>query len=63
MKKKIDKWSDNMPIKKQVDVLANFLMNYFPRRIGDDGSEGAIECAVKLLGEYYKKRYPPYINS
>ena len=40
---------DNLPIEKQIDLLATYLMKEFG---GPIKSEGAIEMAVRLLEEY-----------
>ena len=44
---------DNIPIRKQIDLLATYLMRNFDDKIGNEGvGEGAIEMAVRLLEEY-----------
>lgn len=35
----------------QIDRLARFLLEKFPDEPGRKGSEGAIECAMRLLAE------------
>ena len=40
---------DNTPLEKQVEELAQFLMDEFG---GPKESEGAIEMAIRLLNEY-----------
>jgi len=43
---------DNIPTQKQVDLLAQFLIENFENEIGKNGKgngEGAIEMAVRLL--------------
>ena len=43
---------DNIPTQKQVDLLAQFLIENFENEIGKNGNgEGAIEMAVRLLLE------------
>ena len=45
---------DNIPTQKQVDLLAQFLIENFENEIGKNGKgngEGAIEMAVRLLLE------------
>jgi len=45
---------DNIPTQKQVDLLAQFLIENFDNEIGKNGTgngEGAIEMAVRLLLE------------
>jgi len=45
---------DNIPTQKQVDLLAQFLIENFENEIGKNGEgngEGAIEMAVRLLLE------------
>ena len=45
---------DNIPTQKQVDCLAEFLIENFGDEIGDNkkaNGEGAIEMAVRLLLE------------
>ena len=42
---------DNMPLEGQVRILADYLMQNHGERIGEIGSEGAIECALRLLKE------------
>ena len=47
--------ADNIPTQKQVDNLAQFLIENFEEEIGRNGKgngEGAIEMAVRLLLEY-----------
>ena len=49
--------ADNIPTEKQVDNLAQFLIENFEKEIGSGKSvngEGAIEMAVRLLLEYKK---------
>ena len=45
--------SDNIPTQKQVDALAQFMIENFEDEIGNKGKsgEGAIEMAVRLLLE------------
>ena len=46
---------DNIPTQKQVDYLAQFLIENFGDEIGKNGignGEGAIEMAVRLLLKY-----------
>ena len=46
--------ADNIPIQKQVDNLAQFMIENFEDEIGKNGmrnGEGAIEMAVRLLLE------------
>lgn len=40
---------DNIPTQKQVELLAQFLIENFDNEIGN--GEGAIEMAVRLLSE------------
>jgi hypothetical protein len=40
---------DNRPLQEQVDNLSKFLLENFWDRIGEEGSEGAIEMAIRLL--------------
>jgi len=47
---------DNIPIKKQVDLLAQYLMKNFWEEME---GEGAIEMAVRLLEEYRNARPIP----
>jgi len=43
---------DNIPTQKQVDLLAQFMIENFENEIGGNGNgEGAIEMAVRLLLE------------
>ena len=49
--------ADNIPIQKQVDLLAQFLIENFESEIGKGKSpngEGAIEMAVRLLTDFIK---------
>lgn len=49
--------ADNIPTQKQVDSLAQFLLENFDKEMGKGKSpngEGAIEMAVRLLLEYKK---------
>ena len=39
---------------EQIDKLANFLMKEFQDEFGKAGSEGAVEMAIRLLGQYPK---------
>jgi len=53
---------DNIPTQKQVDLLAQFLIENFENEIGKNGKEsgeGAIEMAVRLLLELKMMR-PSY---
>ena len=46
---------DNIPTQKQVESLAQFMIENFESEIGeseDHNGEGAIEMAVRLLLEY-----------
>ena len=47
---------DNIPTQKQVELLAQYLIENFERRIGGNGGagEGAIEMAVRLLSKLKK---------
>ena len=45
MKKKVDFY------KSQIDQLANFLLKEYRDELGRDGTESAIECAIRILGE------------
>ena len=48
---------DNIPIQKQIELLAQFMIENFENEIGNNGAgngEGAIEMAVRLLLEYKK---------
>jgi len=47
--------ADNIPTQKQVESLAQFMIENFEYEIGNDGignGEGAIEMAVRLLLKY-----------
>ena len=45
-------FSDNLSFKEQIDILARYLMQHHGDKIGEEGSEGAIECALRLLGDF-----------
>jgi hypothetical protein len=38
-------------LEKQIDELAAFIMREYPSEPGKNGSEGAVECAIRLLSE------------
>lgn len=41
---------DNEPLESQVDRLAKFILREYPEWIGNAGdSEGAIDCAIRIL--------------
>ena len=49
--------SDNIPTQKQIELLAQFMIENFDKEIGNNGAgngEGAIEMTVRLLLEYKK---------
>ena len=50
----------NIPLEKQVDLLAQFLLENFEEDIGNNKSagEGAIEMAVRLLTQLKKESKP-----
>jgi hypothetical protein len=48
-KKVAPKFQDNMPLPEQVRVLGDFLLEHYADRIGEEGSEGGIECVMRLL--------------
>ena len=53
---------DNIPTQKQVNLLAQFLIENFENEIGGNkkaNGEGAIEMAVRLLDEYRNCRPIP----
>jgi len=41
---------NNIPLEKQVDVLAKYLMEHFDSKFGNN--ESAIEMSIRLLNEY-----------
>ena len=47
---------DNRPLQEQVDNLSKFLLENFWDRIGEEGSEGAIEMAIRLLRQARVRR-------
>lgn len=46
----METFKDNMKLEKQIEILANFLLEEFESEI--KGDEGAIEMAIRLLNEY-----------
>ena len=51
-----EKWTKDekrFRVAEQIDELANFLLEFFP---GDLRGEGAVELAIKLLGELHGRR-------
>ena len=47
---------DNIPTQKQVELLAQFMIENFEKEIGGKNGEGAIEMAVRLLIELKELR-------
>lgn len=43
-------------LQSQIDRLAEFLMKEFSDHISEEGTGGAVDCAIRLL-TYYKKRF------
>lgn len=41
---------------KQIDKLAEFLLEEFPHEAGKEGNEPAVECAIRLLKKIRKRR-------
>lgn len=50
-----EEFRDNMPLKEQVDILADFLMKHYPNRIINGG---AIETAIQILTPEPSKEEP-----
>jgi len=55
-----EEFYDNMPLPKQVDILAKFLMKNFDNEFGAVGGngEGAVEMAIRLLKRTIPKSKP-----
>jgi hypothetical protein len=43
-------------LQDQINQLANFIIVEFPDEIGKHNSEGAVECAIRLLKKYKESK-------